>query len=99
MQYLAEPTAATLKGCGYALQPKPRENKKNKTFQRMFGLKLMYSFVFSQFIFVVLTSKKQKMRLDFFKGCIASVHILYFSARILLLILRGYLVFKAITLF
>ena len=43
--------------------------------------------------------KKQKMRLDFFKGCIASVHILYFSARILLLILRGYLVFKAITLF
>ena len=31
MQYLAEATAATLKGCGDALslQPKPRENQKH----------------------------------------------------------------------
>jgi hypothetical protein len=32
MQYLAEPTAATLKGCGYALQPKPRETKQTRFF-------------------------------------------------------------------
>ena len=47
MQYLAEPTAATLKGCGYALQPKPRETKQTRFFffRRMFGLKLMFVFV------------------------------------------------------
>ena len=32
MQYLAEPTAAILKGCGYALQPKPRETKQTHFF-------------------------------------------------------------------
>ena len=62
MQYLAEPTAATLKGCGYALQPKPRENKQkqsNITFQGMVGLKLMFEFLgFTSFFFGV-TSKKQ----------------------------------------
>ena len=44
MQYLAEPTAATFKGCGYELQQHPEKTKPKTTFfQRMFGLKFMCS--------------------------------------------------------
>ena len=41
--YLAEPTAATLKGCGYALQQNLEKTKQTKTtiVQIMSGLKLM----------------------------------------------------------
>ena len=41
MQYLAEPIAATLQGCGHKLQQNLEENgtKTTKTVQRMFGLK------------------------------------------------------------
>ena len=43
MQYLAEPTAATLKGCGYALQQNLEKTNQTKTtiVQIMSGLKLM----------------------------------------------------------
>ena len=50
MQYLAEPTAATFKGCGYELQQHPEKTKPKTTFfQRMFGLKFMCSCVTSVF--------------------------------------------------
>ena len=43
MQYLAEPTATTLEGCGYALitTKTSRKPKDPIFFQRMFGLKPM----------------------------------------------------------
>jgi hypothetical protein len=62
MQYLAEPTAATLKGCGIRITTKTsRKPKKqsNITFQGMVGLKLMFEILgFTSFFFGV-TSKKQ----------------------------------------
>ena len=47
---------------------KPRENQKTKTFQRMFGLRLMFGFlVFLEFFsFLVMTLKKLKKLKAFF---------------------------------
>ena len=50
VQYLAEPTAATLKGREYALQQntgKNRKSKNKKLFRQCFGLKFMFCFLTS----------------------------------------------------
>ena len=59
MQYLAEPTATTLEGCGYALITTKTSRKQKDTifFQRMFGLKPM-SVYFCWFTWVVFVFLK-----------------------------------------
>ena len=62
MQYLDEPTAATLEGCGFALQPKPRDNPKKQDFSVNVWseVHVWFCLVFyiCFFAFVGLTSRK-----------------------------------------
>ena len=65
LQYLAEPTAAALKGCGYALQPKPRrlkdpkKTKKCSENARFEAHVCLFGFTVHQLFFVYsMTSKK-----------------------------------------
>ena len=70
MQHLAEPAAAALKGCGCALQPKPREHQKKRNFsENVWSEAHVVFFGFTSVIFGgVLTSKNQKTQGFLFSG-------------------------------